>query len=156
MNVIELSRGIASLAATKPEFEVAIRAAISRVVGESVIKRACLSELRALAESGHSALLAWYVSQLDAGGASKLVKRIDPNVDKKVMENKATASTHLIELIEGRQLPAEKVGRAKTQKEPPMPFDAIIRLADGNARRAELKKHKPADIKQGIKKNGVD
>ena len=62
-------------------------------------------------------------------------------------------SDHVVQLIEGRRGLTERLVSTKKAKEPPMPFDQIIRLGDGNARRAELRKHKPGDIKEGIKKH---
>ena len=156
MNGAQLAQAVAELAREKPEYDTAVKGALTKWVADTFFKSPSLASLSQVAYGAGGTLLIGYVTSLKLTDAAKLAKKLDPFVGKDILPDADAVSAHLSDLLLGKRSLTEKPAAKKRVKVSALPFNEILKLHDGEERRRDFDKMKPADLKKAIKEKKLD
>jgi hypothetical protein len=152
MTGAQLARAIADVCSTKPDLDAKLAATLARWLKDTLGKLTTLDDYRRAAAGGNASFVPLYLSTLPALEVAKLAKKFDPHRPGLHAQSHEAQRSHILSLIKRQSEPTE---RAAT-RQPPMPFDAILALADPIRRHAELSKHTPVQLKKVIKEKQIN
>ena len=152
MQGAQLARAIAQLCSSKPDLDRKLAAVLDKWIKDNVAKGATLPSLKDISASGGDGVVEWYLHSLDEAKLKALRKKFDPHFPTSAADQGSSA--HILELVRGTRLPSQKPAPAARPQ--PMPMEAVLVLKDPNARRSELSRHTPAQLKRAVVQHEID
>lgn len=151
MKGTQLARTLAELCSRRPEYDDELFPVLIKWIRDKIGKPTTLDSFRSAATNGRGDLVALFVDAMSSEEIRKVAKKLDPYRSTLAQDPADALRAHVQLLVRRECQPAE---RATTRRV--MPIEDILAIKDPIARRAELQRHTPAQLKIAIREKQID